>query len=112
MSAAVYEEVEIEDMKFDVVLQAYTYPCPCGDIFSILLEELHDGEDIATCPSCTLRIRVVFDADKLPPLPGEGETVEVVEAVKPVEAEPASGAEDVQKREEAEATAPEQGPKE
>lgn len=115
MSGAVYEEVEIEDMKFDAGLQAYTYPCPCGDIFSILLEELHDGEDIATCPSCTLRIRVVFDADKLPPLPGEGdavETDEVIETVKPVEAEPASGAEDVQKREEAEAAAQEQGSKE
>ena len=24
-----------------------------------------DGEEIATCPSCTLTIRVVYDADKL-----------------------------------------------
>jgi hypothetical protein len=30
-----------------------------------------DGEDIATCPSCTLRIRVIFDEDKLPPLKDE-----------------------------------------
>ena len=26
------------------------------------------GEDIAPCPSCTLKIRVIFDEDCLPPL--------------------------------------------
>lgn len=36
----VYEEVEIEDMTFSDELQEYTYPCPCGDKFSISLEEL------------------------------------------------------------------------
>jgi diphthamide biosynthesis protein 3 len=36
--------------------------------FVISLEELLDGEDIASCPSCTLRIRVIFDEDKLPAL--------------------------------------------
>ena len=64
----VYEEVEIEDMKFDEETQTYSYPCPCGDKFSISLEELWDGEEIATCPSCTLRIRVIFDEESLPPL--------------------------------------------
>ena len=61
-----YEEVEIEDLDFDEKKQIYTYPCPCGDKFSISLEELHDGEDVATCPSCTLRIKVIYDEDKLP----------------------------------------------
>ena len=28
---SIYEEVEIEDMKYDPVEQIYTYPCPCGD---------------------------------------------------------------------------------
>jgi len=69
--AGVYEEVEIEDLKFDPETQTYTYPCPCGDKFSISLEELHEGEDIATCPSCTLRIRVIFDVESLPPLESE-----------------------------------------
>jgi len=63
--AGIYEEVEIEDMKWDLSNLVYTYPCPCGDKFTISLEELHDGEDVATCPSCTLRIRVIFDADAL-----------------------------------------------
>ena len=66
--APVYEEVEIEDMVFHPESQVYTYPCPCGDKFVISLAELYDGEDIAPCPSCTLRIRVIFDEDKLPPL--------------------------------------------
>jgi DNA-directed RNA polymerase subunit RPC12/RpoP len=66
--AGIYEEVEIEDMKYDPDTQLYSYPCPCGDKFSITLEELYDEEDIATCPSCTLRIRVIYEIDDLPPL--------------------------------------------
>ena len=53
-------------MIFDKETEIYTYPCPCGDKFTISLEDLHDGEEIATCPSCTLRIRVVYDSEKLP----------------------------------------------
>ena len=30
-----YDDVEIEDMEWDVDLAAYTYPCPCGDLFQI-----------------------------------------------------------------------------
>lgn len=30
-----YDEVEIEDMTWDEKLQAYTYMCPCGDLFQI-----------------------------------------------------------------------------
>jgi len=68
MSASFYEEVEIEDMHYDAELQCYTYPCPCGDKFVITLEELYDGEDIGICPSCTLRIKVIYDEESLPPL--------------------------------------------
>lgn len=66
--SSIYEEVEIEDMQYDAETQIYSYPCPCGDKFSIALEDLHDGEDIATCPSCTLRIRVIFEEEILPKL--------------------------------------------
>lgn len=66
--AGIYEEIEIEDMTYDDKSQIYYYPCPCGDKFEISLEELYDGEDIGTCPSCTLRIRVIFDEDTLPEL--------------------------------------------
>jgi diphthamide biosynthesis protein 3 len=78
---SIYEEVEIEDMTYDEADMSYTYPCPCGDLFRITLEELHDGEDIAKCPSCTLRIMVIYDEAGLPPLPDEtddeGETAEI-----------------------------------
>jgi len=66
---SIYEEVEIEDMLFDEKDLVYTYPCPGGDKFRITLEELHDGEDIAKCPSCTLRILVIYEESDLPELP-------------------------------------------
>lgn len=65
---SIYEEVEFEDLDYDPKTQMYTYPCPCGDKFSISLEALWDGEDIATCPSCTLRIEIIYDESDLPPL--------------------------------------------
>ena len=32
-----YDEVEIEDMEWSEDLQAFTYSCPCGDLFQITL---------------------------------------------------------------------------
>lgn len=32
-----YDEVEIEDMTWNEELQAFTYSCPCGDVFQITL---------------------------------------------------------------------------
>ncbi|KAF8460037.1 diphthamide biosynthesis protein [Kalaharituber pfeilii] len=57
----IYDQIEIEDMTFDPTLQIYHYPCPCGDRFEILIHDLVDGMDIATCPSCSLQIRVIFE---------------------------------------------------
>lgn len=53
-------------MTFDPTLQIYHYPCPCGDRFEIGLADLQDGEEIAVCPSCSLMIRVIFEAEDLP----------------------------------------------
>jgi len=39
--AAVYDEVEIEDMDFDEETGIFTYPCPCGDKFQITLVSAH-----------------------------------------------------------------------
>jgi diphthamide biosynthesis protein 3 len=92
---SIYEEVHLADMKFDDEQLTYYYTCPCGDEFEITLEELHDGEveplvsaapppdltcsllrylflqDVAPCPSCSLKIKVIFDEAELPPLPSE-----------------------------------------
>ena len=70
---SIYEEVEIEDLDYHPASQTYTYPCPCGDKFSISLEALWDGEDVATCPSCTLRIEIIYDEEDLPPLREDGD---------------------------------------
>lgn len=75
--STVYDEIEIEDMTFDAENAIFTYPCPCGDKFVIALEEIEDGEEIANCPGCTLRIRVVYttyeDVLKLCPQSGNGQ---------------------------------------
>jgi diphthamide biosynthesis protein 3 len=39
-----HDEVEIEDMEWNEELEAFTYQCPCGDLFQISLEELAAGE--------------------------------------------------------------------
>jgi diphthamide biosynthesis protein 3 len=56
-----YDEIEIEDMLWDEDKLVYHYPCPCGDRFEITREQLAEYVDIATCPSCSLIIRVVYD---------------------------------------------------
>lgn len=58
-----HDEVEIEDFEYDAEKEMYYYPCPCGDRFEISLEQLEQGEDTATCPSCSLLVRVIYDAD-------------------------------------------------
>ncbi|KAJ3329585.1 Diphthamide biosynthesis protein 3 [Gonapodya sp. JEL0774] len=63
MSSNFYDEVEIEDMDFDEIKRIYYFPCPCGDKFQISEDDLFDGEEIARCPSCSLIIRVIYDAD-------------------------------------------------
>ena len=70
---------QIEDMDFDEENLLFHSPCPCGDRFEISLvssnlvlyylpvtncaeqAQLQEGEDIATCPSCSLIIRVIYD---------------------------------------------------
>jgi diphthamide biosynthesis protein 3 len=58
---AYYDEIEIEDMSWDKDKKVYHYPCPCGDRFEISKGQLKNYEDIATCPSCSLIIRVIYD---------------------------------------------------
>ena len=58
---AYYDEIEIEDMTWDDSKGVYHYPCPCGDRFEISRAQLANYEDIATCPSCSLVIRIIYD---------------------------------------------------
>ena len=60
----IYDEIEIEDMQY--MDGSFYYPCPCGDRFHISFDEMIKyGEDIATCPGCTLVIRVIYDDEDL-----------------------------------------------
>ena len=74
MSSEHEGEIEIEDMDLeedDDGEEMYMYPCPCGDLFFITVAQLRKGEDIGTCPSCSLIIRVIYDREDFPPLEGE-----------------------------------------
>ncbi|KAF8465146.1 zf-CSL-domain-containing protein [Russula ochroleuca] len=77
---AYYDEIEIEDMAWDEEKGVFHYPCPCGDRFEITRKQLANYEDIATCPSCSLIIRVIYD-----PLDFEDEPPDDDEGVAPRE---------------------------
>ncbi|CAK9871879.1 unnamed protein product [Sphagnum jensenii] len=66
-----YDDVEIEDMEWNEEIRAFTYPCPCGDLFQITKEDLKIGEEIARCPSCSLYITVIYNLEDFqdPPPP-------------------------------------------
>ncbi|XP_041115964.1 DPH3 homolog [Polyodon spathula] len=59
-----HDEVEIEDFEYDEETETYYYPCPCGDRFVISKEDLENGEEVATCPSCSLIVRVIYDKEE------------------------------------------------
>lgn len=61
--AVFHDEVEIEDFEYDEETETYFYPCPCGDRFAISKEDLENGEEVATCPSCSLIVRVIYDKE-------------------------------------------------
>lgn len=56
-----YDSIDIHDFKFVVEHSTFTYPCPCGDLFTIAMDELLAGETMARCPSCSLVVQVVFE---------------------------------------------------
>jgi len=61
----IYDEIEIDDLDFDPDDNTFYYPCPCGDKFRISAKQLQAGIVIATCPSCSLQIKIVFDEEYL-----------------------------------------------
>ena len=58
-----HDEVEIEDFEYDEDEEIYYYPCPCGDQFQISKSDLLAGEEEATCPSCSLVVKVIYDKE-------------------------------------------------
>uniref|UniRef100_T1JJW1 Diphthamide biosynthesis protein 3 n=1 Tax=Strigamia maritima TaxID=126957 RepID=T1JJW1_STRMM len=76
-----HDEIEIEDFEYDEETETYYYPCPCGDKFQVTKEELEAGEETATCPSCSLIIKVIYNPEDF--LASE----ETVQISKPTELE-------------------------
>ncbi|KAG5502320.1 hypothetical protein GH5_05295 [Leishmania sp. Ghana 2012 LV757] len=57
-----YEEVQLSEMTLeDGMLR---FPCPCGDLFELLLQDFIAGSDVAQCPTCSLTIKVIFTKDE------------------------------------------------
>ncbi|XP_065808231.1 DPH3 homolog [Labrus bergylta] len=56
-----HDEVEIEDFEFDEETETFYFPCPCGDKFAISKEDLENGEEVASCPSCSLLVKVIYE---------------------------------------------------
>ncbi|CDO65455.1 zinc finger protein, putative [Plasmodium reichenowi] len=61
----IYEEVNLIDFEFDESIKTFFYPCPCGDIFEVTLEDLFKGENILKCPSCSLTIKILYTPEEL-----------------------------------------------
>ena len=75
-----HDEIELEDFEYDEDEETYYYPCPCGDRFQITKEELEAGEEVAECPSCSLKVKVIYDADDF--IAGEQKISEAISKVK------------------------------
>ncbi|KAM4559969.1 diphthamide biosynthesis protein 3-like [Odontesthes bonariensis] len=58
-----HDEVEVEDFEYDEETETFYFPCPCGDRFAITKEDLENGEEVATCPSCSLIVKVIYDQE-------------------------------------------------
>lgn len=63
----VYETVKLDDCEYDPDSETFYYLCPCGDIFELTLDSLIQGDVVAECPSCSLRIRVELEPGDLDP---------------------------------------------
>ncbi|XP_003740302.1 DPH3 homolog [Galendromus occidentalis] len=61
-----HDEVEIEDFEYDEESESYFFPCPCGDRFVITKLDLQNGEEVATCPSCSLVVKVIYNPEDFP----------------------------------------------
>ncbi|KAG7248196.1 hypothetical protein CRUP_024675 [Coryphaenoides rupestris] len=76
-----HDEVEIEDFEYDEDAETYYFPCPCGDRFVITKEDLENGEEVATCPSCSLVVKVIYDQEEFM----SGEVVQAVSTERKLE---------------------------
>jgi len=60
-----YDKIDIVEFTYVKDLEMFTFPCPCGDVFTITLDDLRAGETIARCNSCSLLVQVIYSQDDL-----------------------------------------------
>ncbi|GBG27909.1 DnaJ family protein [Hondaea fermentalgiana] len=58
--AAAAAEIDIDDLAWDGVAKSFVHTCRCSDMVHVTEADLDKGCEIFECPSCSLRIRVVF----------------------------------------------------
>lgn len=59
-----YEEVKLSEMILAEEKNRLLYPCPCGDLFELFLDDFRNGMDVAVCPTCSLTIQVLFTEEE------------------------------------------------
>ena len=59
---------------------SFVADCPCGDVFQLDVDDMYYGEDIATCDSCSLVIRVIYEEKDIPHIDDESYVEDEVEA--------------------------------
>ena len=53
--------VELDEFEYEELENIYTYECRCGDEFIMTEDDVIDGVQILTCPSCSLLLSVSYD---------------------------------------------------
>lgn len=57
------QQVNIEDFTYDEDLETYFHPCSCGEKYEIFKGDLINGEDMATCCGCSMKIKIIYNPD-------------------------------------------------
>ncbi|ORY07732.1 DNAJ heat shock N-terminal domain-containing protein [Basidiobolus meristosporus CBS 931.73] len=54
-------EIDLDEMEFDEETETYYSPCRCSGHYSISVEDLERGADLAACEQCSLQVRVLYE---------------------------------------------------
>ncbi|KAK3835792.1 MAG: hypothetical protein JOS17DRAFT_519049 [Linnemannia elongata] len=58
----VHDDIDLDDMDFDEELGSYTSPCRCSGEYIISEDELELGVDTVVCSTCSLIVRIHYEA--------------------------------------------------
>lgn len=58
----VNDDIDLDDMEFDEESGTYASPCRCSGEYIISVNELELGVDTVTCSTCSLIVRIHYEA--------------------------------------------------